>query len=534
MNGFLVLLLHAHLPYVKHPEHEYSIEEHWLFEAIRETYVPLLAAMERMVNDGISPGLTFSISPSLVEMLNDELLRKRFVRHVVNLIELSEAEMLRTARSDFGPVTALYNNHFKKVLRLYTSRYDCDLVDAFRQLQDEGHIEIVASAATHAFLPAFKAYPHIVKDQISIGIKSYIRSFGRPPSGFWLPECGYFEGVDRFLKDAGIRYSFVESHGILLGKPTPAHGIFKPVMTPSGLQVFGRDFKSASQVWSAIEGYPGDPFYRDFYRDIGFDLPVEYIDQFLHSGRLKLFTGMKYHRVTGATDAKLPYDRVMAMRRAVEHAEHFVKSREDQVLRLCGFGFNPVIFSAFDAELFGHWWFEGVEWLDIMVRKLADSRSVRLATPAECSAAYSGDEHRIMLHPSSWGEGGYSMQWIGEKNHYLYRHLHKMAEKIPLLEETWRHAAGRRRGASSVIRRAINQAKKEMLLAQASDWTFLIEKGRSSEYAERRVLGHIDNFNRLFALVEGESVDPAWLRELENRNSAFAWLDAFETDKPAG
>ena len=517
MNGALVLLLHAHLPYVRHPEHEYCIEENWLFEAIRETYIPLLDMLERMVNDGISPQITFSISPTLAEMLNDVLLRKRFVRHMDNLIALSEAEAVRTGRSSFGPTAELYNKHFKTVLRLYTGRYSCDLVAAFRQLQDEGHIEIVATAATHAFLPAFEAYPDIVKDQIGIGIKSYIKNFGRTPSGFWLPECGYFKGIDFFLKDAGIRYFFLESHGILLGNPRPEHSIFKTVSAPSGLQVFGRDFKSAGQVWSATEGYPGDPYYRDFYRDIGFDLPAGYLDQFLHSGELKLFTGMKYYRVTGATDAKLPYDRGMAMQRAIEHASHFRESRESQVQRLSGYGFSPVIFSAFDAELFGHWWFEGTCWLNIMVRKLFDSSTVRLATPAACNAAYPAGNH-IDLHPSSWGEGGYNALWIGERNHYLYRHLHSMAERMALLKERGQ-SAGRR---APLMQRAVNQAVKEMLLAQSSDWPFLIEKDRASAYAERRVRGHIYNFNRLFSMAEGGDGDAALLRELEDRNNIFA------------
>ncbi len=521
MNGSLILLLHAHLPYVRHPEHEYCIEENWLFEAIRETYVPLLDMLERMVNDGISPQITFSVSPTLAEMLNDCLLRKRFIRHMDNLIALSEAEAVRTGSSPFGPTAELYNKHFKMVLSLYAGRYGCDLVAAFRQLQDEGHIEIVATAATHAFLPAFESYPGIVKDQIDIGIKSYIKNFGRAPSGFWLPECGYFKGIDFFLKDAGIRYFFLESHGVLLGHPRPEHSIFKPVSAPSGLQVFGRDFKSAGQVWSAAQGYPGDPYYRDFYRDIGFDLPAGYLDQFLHSGELRVFTGMKYFRVTGATDAKLPYERAMAMQRAIEHASHFRESRESEVQRLCGYGFSPVIFSAFDAELFGHWWFEGVCWLDITVRKLFDSRTVRLVTPAECNAEYPAGND-IVLHPSSWGEGGYNALWIGERNNYLYRHLHSMSERLASLKKRGQSVSRQ----ATLMQRVVNQAVKEMLLAQSSDWPFLIEKDRASEYAERRVQGHIYNFNRLLSMAEGADNDMALLLELEDRNNVFAWLRA--------
>lgn len=521
MNGSLILLLHAHLPFVRHPEQEYSIEENWLFEAIRETYLPLLDMLEKLVNDGISPRLTFSISPTLAEMLCDGMLRKRFIRYMDNLIALSEAETRRTAKSSLGPIAALYNKQFRNVMRLYTGRYGCDLISAFRQLQDEGHIEIITTAATHAFLPAFQAHAHVIRDQIGIGVSSYVRNFGKAPSGFWLPECGYFEGVDFYLKDAGIRYFFLESHGILLGKPRPACGIFRPVTTPSGLLAFGRDFKSALQVWSSTEGYPGDPYYRDFYRDIGFDLPAAYVDQFLHTGELRLFTGMKYHRVTGATDDKLPYERAMAIRRAIEHAGHFAASREEQVRQLSGFRFKPVILSAFDAELFGHWWFEGTDWLDFLIRKLSGGGSVRLSTPAECSEGYSGSGHTV-LHPSSWGEGGYNSQWIGDRNHYIYRHLHKISDRMALLKKC-RLDTGRRRAAPT-MHRIIDQAMKEMLLAQSSDWAFLIEKDRAAGYAENRILKHVANFNRLYSMAEGLDRDEAWLRELEDRNNVFAWI----------
>jgi 1,4-alpha-glucan branching enzyme len=530
VNGHLILLLHAHLPYVRHPEHEYSLEENWLFEALRETYIPLLNVLEGMVNDGISPHLTLSISPPLIEMLNDELLRKRFVRYMDNLIELSEAEKMRTKKSAFEPMAFLYNNEFKRTKRLYCERYKQDIVSAFRKLQDKGHIEIIASAATHAFLPAFEHYPDAVKAQIEIGVKSYVHNFGRQPSGFWLPECGYFKGLDLLLKDAGIRYFFVESHGVIHGRPRPAFSIYKPVMSPAGLMVFGRDFKSARQVWCASKGYPGDFSYRDFYRDIGFDLPLEYISRFTHLN-MRTFTGIKYHRVTGNTEYKLPYSRVKAMEMALEHAKHFVESRESEIKRLTEFNFCPVIFSAFDAELFGHWWFEGIEWLNIMLRSISEGwRSFDIITPKRYLNEYvnSNTMQSIHISSSSWGEEGYNSMWIGERNHWLYRHLHKMAERMEMINKSrvMSQESGDRRTVAlphsrSLIQRAINQAMREMLLAQASDWPFLMQKGRAQEYAEDRVKGHIERFNMLFDMIENGNVEESILRSMEESNRIF-------------
>ncbi|MDA8339517.1 MAG: DUF1957 domain-containing protein [Nitrospiraceae bacterium] len=540
MNGYLILLLHAHLPYVRHPEHEYSLEENWLFEAMRETYIPLLDLLERMVNDGISPHLTLSISPPLIEMLNDELLRKRFVRYMDNLIELSEAEKKRTKGSAFESVAFLYNNEFKKIRHLYLERYKQDLVSAFRRLQDEGHIEIVATAATHAFLPAFENYPDTVRAQIEIGVKSYVHNFGRQPSGFWIPECGYFKGLDSLLKDAGIRYFFLESHGIIHGRPRPKYSIYSPVLSPAGLTVLGRDFKSARQVWCASRGYPGEPSYRDFYRDIGFDLPMDYIKQFTRLGNIRTFTGIKYHSITGNTENKLPYNRIRAMEMVSEHARHFVGSRESDIERLSEFGHfselgGPVIFSAFDAELFGHWWFEGIEWLNIVLRSTSEGkRSFDIVTPERYFNEYVNSDtmQSIQISSSSWGEGGYNSLWIGEKNHHLYRHIHKMAERMKVLKELRvksyelrvkeiPNSKLRTPNSKLLLQRAINQAKREMLLAQASDWPFLMQKGRASEYAERRVMRHIERFNMLFDMIMSGNVEESILKSMEESNRIF-------------
>jgi len=522
VNGYLILLLHAHLPYVRHPEHEYSLEENWLFEALRETYIPLLDVLEKMVNDEINPHLTLSISPTLTEMLNDELLKKRFIRYMDNLIDLSEAEKQRTKKSAFEPMAFLYNNDFKRIKRLYCERYKQDIVSAFRKLQDEGHIEIVASAATHAFLPAFEHYPDAVKNQIEIGIKSYVRNFGRQPLGFWLPECGYFKGLDSLLKDAGIRYFFVESHGVIYGRPRPTYSIYKPVLSPAGIMVFGRDFKSARQVWCASKGYPGDFSYRDFYRDIGFDLPLDYISRFTHLN-MRTFTGIKYHGVTGNTEYKLPYNRVKAMQKALEHAKHFVESRESEIKRLSEFNFCPVIFSAFDAELFGHWWFEGVEWLSIVIRSISEGkRSFDIVTPERYFNEYVNDSSVQSVHisSSSWGEGGYSSMWIGQRNHQLYRHLHKMAERMSLLKQGITDSSIHP-FAHSPIQKAVNQAMREMFLAQASDWPFLMQKGRAQEYAEHRVRRHIENFNSLFLMITDGNVKESILKSMEESNRIF-------------
>lgn len=535
MKSALLLLLHAHLPYVRHPEHDYSIEESWLFEAVWETYLPLLQTIEQLRDEGISPQLTLTLSPPLIEMLNDELLRQRFLRFVDNLSSLAEAEKKRTRHTPFEPLAFLYGAKLKKTRRSYLEGYGGDLVAAFRKLQDEGHIEIVATSATHAFLPAFEHYPEAVRRQIGVGIQSYRRAFGRQPRGFWLPECGYFRGLDSLLREQGIDYFFLEAHGILHGRPRPAFSIYQPVQTPAGVRAFGRDARASQQVWCAARGYPGDPFYRDFYRDIGFDLPPAALAAFTHVG----FTGLKYHRITGAGADKLPYNRYAAIGRVAAHAAHFVRERGTEGEKFAPFGIAPVFFTAFDAELFGHWWFEGIEWLDAVLRRCAEpASSVEVATPSRhLERTATGTPAIIQPAPSSWGEGGYNAAWIGERSRLLYRRLHDMAEKMEQLlhlarqrpASAARNSSSRRKGRTAeqggaLLERAVTQALRETLLAQASDWAFLIERDRAAAYAAGRISAHRERFDLLFSMIRDNEIDESRLGEIEAADPIFPWL----------
>ncbi|MCC6347182.1 MAG: DUF1957 domain-containing protein, partial [Nitrospirales bacterium] len=377
--------------------------------------------------------------------------------------------------------------------------------------------------ATHAFLPAFAPCPAAVRSQIELGVKSYQRVFGRPPRGFWLPECGYYRGLDSYLKDAGIRYFFVEAHGVLQGRPRPRYSVYRPVLSPAGLSVFGRDFSSARQVWCASRGYPGDPWYRDFYRDIGFDLPLEYTGRFTRFHGIKAFTGMKYYRVTGRTGDKEPYDRAAALHKVSEHADHFSGEREADFRKLLPYDFSPVILSAFDAELFGHWWFEGPEWLDLVLRgREGKGMSHRITTPSSYLLRHpAAQEHCTELAPSTWGEGGYGEVWIGERSHSLYRHLHAMADRMKGMAVRMRRGKEMKRKA---VQRALHQAMREMLLAQASDWAFLMEKDRASAYAESRVQAHLERFTLLHSMLREGRVDEKTVGELEGRDGIFPWL----------
>ncbi|HPN28843.1 MAG TPA: DUF1957 domain-containing protein, partial [Thermotogota bacterium] len=334
-KGYLTLVLHAHLPYVRHPEFEEFMEERWLFEAMTETYIPLLRGFEALETDGVPFHLTMSLTPPLMEMLEAKDLQEKYIRHLEKLIELAqkEVEQTRAEHPTKHKMAQYYLKDFQEKLTYFRDRVGCRLLESFKRFQDNGSLEIITCNATHGFLPLMSRYPQAVKAQISQGVKTYEKYLGRKPSGIWLAECGYVKGIEKPLADEGLSYFFVDSHGLWYAENPPRYGVYRPVLTESGVFVFGRDPESSEQVWSGEIGYPGDFRYREFYRDVGYDRELEYIASYIDRSGARVNTGIKYHRVTGKNvdlGKKDYYDVEEAHRVAYEHAKDFIAKKSAQ------------------------------------------------------------------------------------------------------------------------------------------------------------------------------------------------------------
>lgn len=519
MQGHLSFILHAHLPFVRHPEHEKFLEENWLFEAITETYVPLLQIMEGWLRDGMDTRLTLTLTPTLCAMLLDPLLQDRYVRHLNELIELSEKELHRTHwDKPLNQLAQLYHNRFLGIRDTYFG-YKKNLVAAFAGFQEAGRLEIITSAATHALLPLLANHPPSLRAQILVARDHYRSCFGRDPRGIWLPECAYVDGVENVLQEANIRWFITDTHGLLHANPRPRYGVFAPIFTPNGIAAFGRDLDSAKQVWSKHEGYPGDPNYRDFYRDIGFDLDFDYVKPYMPASDKRGFTGIKYFRITRHSYEKQVYNRAIALQTAAGHAQHFLEARTAQIRQLAGIMDRPpLVLSPYDAELFGHWWYEGPEFLDYVVRKIYYDQNVfSLVTPEDYLKEFSSNQ---ISRPaaSSWGEEGYWRVWLNETNEWIYPHLHVAQERMTKLTRTFTKP-------DALQERALKQAARELLLAQSSDWPFILRTGTSPDYARKRVKDHLFRFIALHDQLTGPGVDAAWLSQIETRDNLFPNVD---------
>jgi 1,4-alpha-glucan branching enzyme len=519
-KGMISMVLHAHLPFVRHPEYESFLEESWLFEALSETYLPLLRVFKSLEKDSVPFKMVLSISPTLVSMLKDEFLQERYISHVEKLIELADKELLYTQENEPAAydLALMYRDLFVQNLKDYTETYERNLVKELVHFQKKGNLELITTTATHAFLPCFREYPEMIKAQILAAVELHDSVFGVMPDGLWLPECGYFPGLEEYLKPFGLRYFISASHGILYADERPELGVYGPLSCPNGVAVFGRDKAASRAVWSTDDGYPGNSLYRDFYRDIGFDRPRDYIDAYTNAGN-RVNTGFKYYAITDKTDLgnKNYYDIKAADLKVREDAADFVQKRVEQIDKLSSLmDRKPIIICPYDAELFGHWWFEGPKFIEEVFRGIATSTVVS-ASPIDYLDMYPHNQKATPAF-SSWGDKGYGQVWVDGSNDWIYRHLHKLIERMIELVDRYPDESG-------LKERALNQAAREVLLSQASDWPFIMKTGTTVPYAVKRVKTHIHNFNFIYESLCRNVVKTEWLTKLEKSNNIFPGIN---------
>ena len=551
-KGFVSFVLHAHLPFIHHPESNDYLEESWLYEAISETYIPLLRNFKKLVDEGVNFRITMSMTPPLLSMLDNKLLQQKYINYLENLIELSEKEIKRTTFNEkMNNLSKYYYERYSDDLRLFRDEFKCDLISQFKHFQDIGVLEIITCGATHGYFPILYVNEKTVRAQIAVGVQTYERYFGKKPRGIWLPECGYVPEADKYLREFGVDYAIVESHGVLYANPTPIYGTLAPIVSPQGFTVFGRDMESSRQVWSSINGYPGDYNYRDFYRDIGYEADYDYIKPYIAHNGVRVHTGIKYHRITGDTDNKDIYDIQWAKDSAERQAGHFLNSRTEQIENASHYmNKPPIILCPYDAELYGHWWYEGPYWLYILFKKIYyDECNFELITPSEYMDRYP-EIQQCQPCRSSWGANGYSEVWLNPSNDYAHKHLHTAGDRMCELAYNFRDSYDVLNSLNNQIKelkkdkkpitpitssskyrntklqvRALNQAARELLLAQSSDWLFIITNNTMVDYAHRRIKDHIGRFTRLYNELNSGKIDRKFLSEIEEKDCVFPDID---------
>ncbi|MBA2664460.1 MAG: DUF1957 domain-containing protein [Bradymonadaceae bacterium] len=520
-QAHLSIVLHAHLPYVRHPEHVYHLEENWFYEAMHETYLPLLQMLRRLDAQSVPGRLTLSVSAPLFSMMNDAMLTERFNVHLDRLIVLAKSEIVRTQGDDvYLPLAHFYLERFETMKRFYVDELGCDVISELRRQHAAGRIELITCVGTHPILP-FLATSGGRRAQVKAACDLFEQTFGFRSKGIWLAECAFSPGMDRFLAEEGISFTFVEENAIENADSKPVYGNFAPLISEHDVAFFGRDQIASAQVWSASEGYPGDFDYREFYRDIGFDLELDYILPFIHPDGIRHNTGLKYHRITGevALGDKQPYNSELAYQRAWDHAAHFIDARAAQAGELANYmEERPVHMTCpYDSELFGHWWFEGPIFLEGLFHRAAENAAVVMSTPVDYLEQVTVHQ-KTTPATSTWGEASYFNVWLDESNAWIYRHMRNAETLMTELADEFKDAEG-------LEERALRQTGRELLLAQSSDWPFIIKTGTTVAYAVQRIEEHIENIKTLAGQIRGHAIDEAFIAKLEAKNNIFPQLD---------
>ncbi|MFN8528929.1 MAG: 1,4-alpha-glucan branching protein domain-containing protein [Anaerolineae bacterium] len=547
-------MLHSHLPYARLAG-RWPHGEEWIHEAMMETYIPLLETLYNLRDEGVHYRLTLGITPVLAEQLADPLVLDHFEQYMRERIEAAASDIAYyqapdTAHAQFSSLAEWTKNVYEKALSAFQIRFNRDVIGAFKRLQDDGWIEITTSAATHAYLPLLRRDSSVYA-QIQQGIQTYQRLFGRAPTGFWLPECGYRPayitetgetrpGIEHFLSRAGIKVFFTETHTITGGDPVGVatgdvigpYGVIKRryVLPPgqktpkretttfrpywaadttsgsggsSGVAAIGRNVRVGQQVWSAEWGYPGDFDYREFYR---------------RSGR----SGIQYWRITSNQTAlgdKELYEPEWALCKIDQHAEHFAHLVGDQLRanRKQHPDEYGLVSANYDTELFGHWWFEGVDWFGKVLRHLTENPDVHLTTASAFVQEHPPTE-TLNLPESSWGAGGTHFVWDNADNHWMWEPIHETEERMEAL-------ANRFVSPSTDEETVLKQAARELMLMESSDWGFLVTTGQAREYAVQRFSQHHERFEKLAASLEAGKPDTAYATELFEIDKLFIDID---------
>jgi 1,4-alpha-glucan branching enzyme len=556
-QGAFAFVLHSHLPYVRKAG-RWPHGEEMIHEASAETYIPLLNALFELKQEGCQPYLTIGLTPILLEQLADPDVLDHFELYLLERLSLVEADILRHKKDHDEAMLRLaefYRVWYKDLRQSFVERYGRNLVAAFRQLQGAGNLDIITSGATHGYLPLMER-DSTVYAQLKVGAETSKRHLGRAPRGIWLPECGYRPafvqggmykpGIEEFLGELNLGYFFTDTHvivgGKLVGKVAgdaigPYGGLpkrkwvvhtderpeatqrttMRPYYVHSGnVAVYGRDERTGLQVWSATHGYPGDFQYREFHRKDS-------------------YSGLQYWRITGPQvdlGQKRLYDPELALRQVQMHADHFVSLIADEVQRYHAATGKPgIVVSAYDTELFGHWWFEGITWLREVLRRLDKHETVKLTSAGDYLEAFPPEEV-ISLPESSWGAGGGHWTWLNPDTEWIWPLVHSAELRMEQLVERHPQAEGK-------LLDVLNQAARELLLLESSDWPFLISTGQAKEYASGRFQQHLARFSHLAAVVDSgvvTSTDEHFLATIAELDNPFPDIDyrVFHTrEKPA-
>ena len=535
-RGYASIVLHSHLPYVlAHGRWPHGTD--WLCEAAAETYLPIGRILNELVAEGYTPKLTIGLSPVLCEQLADSSFKSEFVVYLNQKIKAAQQDAEEFYRHDEQQMLVnarIWERWYSETLQHF-SQIGQDILFEFRKLQEDGYLEIITCGATHGYYPLLSR-DESLQAQTKAAVKNYRKHFGRSPRGIWLPECAYRpsykwtspqlvngkpltylrKGVDEFLSENGLDFFIIDSPLLKGGKSAGVYidrfealkilwGQFEKSYHPRAEEfdktprevylvssategkkptaIFTRDPDTGILVWSGEHGYPGDGNYLDFHK--------------------KRFPGgLRYWAVTSPKSDladKVEYHLETALARTTENAGHYVATIADLLTTYQkSSGHEGILVAPYDAELFGHWWCEGPQFLKEVLKQLCVSDTVALTFLSE-DLDRRKPTRVVSIPEGSWGEGNHHYIWLNDENAWTWKHIYECEDKMCALARWWREHPDRQ---DFQLRDLLEQAARELMVLSASDWQFLISTWAARDYAELRLAEHYADFKRIAQIAD--------------------------------
>lgn len=516
-DGYFGLVLHGHIPWCK-KSGTWPAGEEWLFEAMNETYIPMLNVLRELKEANIKTRITINITPILAEQLADDYMKQRFTEYLEGLIKRAKNDQERFKNhSQLKSLADFHRSRFEHVLDVFYHNYYRDINGSFKWLEQEGMVELITCGATHGFLPLFE-HDSGIFSQIQTAVDNHKKHFRTQPRGIWLPECAYRpkevkngkvrESIDYWLHNSGVEYFFVDSHGILTAELLEQKNYIGldtryGYKLETGVNVFGRNKKTSRQVWDAEVGYPGNINYREFHKK-------------------DPESGLHYWKITDKSlgkEKKQLYDPAKAQDTLKSQAHHFIEVLEEELADFNQqFGKEGILISPYDFELYGHWWMEGVDWLKKLFELIYSRDKIHMITISDYIENHADDFSVIKMKESSWGKGGHYEVWLNKEHGWIWHYINDSIRRFE-------NVLDKNDSNNEKAQRIFKQTARELLLMEGSDWPFLLYTMQAKEYANKRFHNHHQRFNKLIWAAEDIN-DPSRiaqkeLEEIEQIDSCF-------------
>lgn len=521
----LVFVVVAEQGYIRNinEKNNFAAQNDILFNAISETYIPLLNMFCRLEKENIKFKIGLVLSAPLCTLLDDKEVQKQYVDWLDRRIALGNAELKRCKKNEdlLIQVQACLEKAQQDKID-FIEVYRQNLLSKFKYFAEKEMLELIPTAATYAFLPHYSDLPEILNAQIEAGLVEHRNFFGETGEGFYLPYAGWFDGADKVLRAYGVNYTVLDARSVMFSQNVPPQGIFAPVRTNNSLVVFGSDADTAEEIYGE-EGYIHNPVYRSQQRDTGYDLSEKELTEFCGKGSVRVQTGFKYYANSSDIDDNVIYNSEAAEKQAKEDAKLFFEEKYQKLVQ-AGSVITKIsgeekasLVCVLPAEILGQTWHEGITWFEELLR-LEYEKDNELPELCMNLIGNQFNLQKIVPYPSASNGSGYGEDLLDGSNGWMMRYLRKASERMIDLTERFPSDTG-------LKARLLNLGAKEVLLAQSGDWLKMIHEKTLPDYVKETFINNINSFTSVFDSLGSNTVSTEWLTEMERKHPIFPWIN---------